>query len=150
MFDIKTARMMDSTEGKPESQRQLRVGEELRHALANVLQRGELRDPQLGSRPLTVTEVRVSPDLRNAKVFVEALGVETETAVAALTRARSYLRRRIGEMVRLRYVPDLMFRVDSSFERAMRITALLRKGNPARPDSTANRGDGENGAREDR
>ena len=84
------------------SQRQLRVGEELRHALAWMLERGEVRDPGLQGISVTVTEVEVSPDLRTATAFVLPLGgSETEQVVAALTRASPFLRRRIAETVRL-------------------------------------------------
>lgn len=109
------------------SQRQLRVGEELRHALAWILERGELRDPAFADIPVTITEVRVSPDLRRAVVFVIALGGGHEPVlVEALERARGFLRRRMSETVRLRYVPELSFRIDRSFDEADRIGDLLR------------------------
>lgn len=117
-----------SRDDQPSSQRQLRVGEELRHALAWIIERGELRDPALAKAPVTVTEVRISPDLRQATVFVMPLGGGAQEAVlAALTRARGFLRRQIGGSVKLRYVPDLTFRIDRSFEEADRITRALRE-----------------------
>lgn len=113
--------------GRSLSQRHLRVGEEVRHALAWALERGEVRDPILSRRSVTVTEVRLSPDLRQATAFVMPLGGEdAEAAVAALTRARGFLRRQLATRVRLRYVPDLVFRLDRSFAEADHIEALLR------------------------
>ncbi len=109
------------------SQRQLRVGEELRHALAWILERGEVRDPDIKGVCVTVTEVRVSPDLRNAIVFVLPLGGgETEAIVTGLTRARPFLRRQVANAVRLKFVPDITFRADKSFDEASRIDTLLR------------------------
>ena len=118
-----------SREGRTPSQRQLRVGEELRHALAGVLGRGEMRDPGLEDVPITVTEVRMSPDLRNATVFITPLGGgEVQAVIEALNRARPFLRRRVAQAVRLKYVPDLAFRADQSFDEAERIAALLDAG----------------------
>ena len=112
----------------PVGQRQLRVGEEVRHALAWILERGNIRDPVLATVAITVTEVRISPDLRQATVFVMPLGGRDEPAViAALGRAKGFLRRRIAQSVHLRFVPDLTFRIDRSFEQADRITRMLRE-----------------------
>ena len=112
------------------SQRQLRVGEELRHALSQILEREPLRDPGLVGVSITVTEVRASPDLRHATVYVMPLGGEAiEEVVTALGRARPFLRRRLAPMVRLKYVPDLVFRSDESFDESARVTQLL--GNPS-------------------
>jgi ribosome-binding factor A len=109
------------------SQRQLRVGEELRHALAIVLERDRLRDPVLQDAILTVTEVRASPDLRRATVYVARLGGETDDAVIeALTRARPFLRRQMASAVNLKYAPDLDFVADRSFEQAGHIDKLLQ------------------------
>lgn len=118
---------MSRREGKTPSQRQLRVGEELRHALALILERGEVRDPGLAGVSVTVTEIRLGPDLRNATVYVMPLGGGREDAVVeALTRARPFLRRRLADAVKLRYVPDLSFCADPSFDEAEHIEALLR------------------------
>lgn len=115
--------------GTGPSQRQLRMGEELRHALAEVMARGDIRDPDLREAAITVTEVRVSPDLRNATVFVMPLGGEkTAEIVAALQRARGYFRAQIARMVEARFVPDLRFEADRSFENARRVDELLRSG----------------------
>lgn len=108
------------------SQRQLRVAEEIRHALSGILERDELRDPGLAGAPITVTEVRVSPDLRNATAFVMPLGGgEVDPVVEALRRARPYLRRHIAKTLQLRHVPDLQFIADPSFDAASHIEALL-------------------------
>lgn len=119
--------MMSKGELKAPTQRQLRVGEELRHALAQLLERGEVRDPRLADTPITVTEVRVSADLRNATVFFIPLGGGADdTVVNALMRARGFMRRRLAELVRLRTTPALTFRFDPSFDEAGHIEALLR------------------------
>jgi len=108
------------------SQRQLRVGEEVRHALAQAFERGEVRDPALVGKSMTVTEVRISPDLKNATAFVMPLGGgEAEEAVAALNRASSFLRGWVGKQVRLRHVPKLNFRFDDSFDEAAHLDSLL-------------------------
>ncbi len=108
------------------TQRQLRVGEELRHAIAHILERGDVRDPDVSGRPVTVTEVTVSPDLHNATVFVVPLGGgDNAPLLAGLKRVRSYLRHELARMVQLRVVPDLSFVADTSFDQASRIDALL-------------------------
>ncbi|MFO1152388.1 MAG: 30S ribosome-binding factor RbfA [Rhodospirillales bacterium] len=128
------------------SQRQLRVGEEVRHALAGVFERGELRDPALAV-PITVTEVRMSPDLRQALVFIMPLGgVGVDDVLAALIRARLFLRRQVAHAVRLRSAPNLTFRVDSSFDRASHINDLLHSPDVARDLSTARVEQGSSGA----
>ncbi|MGF1639310.1 MAG: 30S ribosome-binding factor RbfA [Rhodospirillales bacterium] len=137
---------MTRRETRAPSQRQLRVGEELRHALAWILERGELRDPALAGISVTVTEVRVSPDLRAATAFVTRLGGgDTDTLVAALTHARAFLRRQVGAVVTLKYVPDLSFRADTSFDEAGRIRDLLHDPAVAR-DLAADRGDDQGGS----
>ena len=111
--------------GEP-SQRQLRVGEELRHALAALLRPGELRDPVLYDANVTVTEVQVSPDLRNATAFVMPLaGANVADIVAALQRGAAFLKGQIARAVRLRRVPNLSFALDSAFDSADRIAAIL-------------------------
>ena len=112
------------------SQRQLRVGEELRHALARTLERAPLRDPDMAGVTVTVTEVQVSPDLRNAAVYVVPLGGDREggegaRAVGALRRARSFLRHQVAGSVHLKYVPALDFRLDETFDTAARINDIL-------------------------
>jgi ribosome-binding factor A len=111
---------------KSTGQRPLRVGEEVRHALAQILERGDLRDPDLVDAVVTITEVRMSPDIRNATVFVAPLGgIDTDKIVNALARAVPYLRRRIADIVELRYVPNLRIEADTSFDYAERIGQKL-------------------------
>lgn len=122
------------------SQRQLRVGEELRHALSRILARGELHDPVLSDLSLTVTEVRISPDLKNATAFVVPLGGgDSAEALDALNRASAYLRSQLGREVHLRHMPRLSFQADGSFDEAQKINALLHKPRVSRdigqPDS---------------
>jgi len=120
--------MKKSSRGRTASQRQLRVGEEVRHALARILARGELSDPALHDIALTVTEVRVSPDLRNAKAFVVPLGGAGMPAVVkALNRASGYFRGQLGREINLRYTPRLDFEADVSFDEAQHIDALLHR-----------------------
>ncbi len=108
------------------SLRQLRVGEELRHALVQVLSRCRFSDPQLAEANITVTEVKVSPDLKNATVFVMPLGGEDlQVTVAALNRAASFLRGHLGHEINLRYTPRLGFAADQSFDHATRVQDLL-------------------------
>ncbi len=118
---------MSKGESKAPSQRQLRVGEELRHALAWILERGEIRDPGLRGLTVTVTEVRISPDLRNATAFVMPLGGGDKTAdvVDALNRAKPFVRQQIAKTVKLKYLPGLNFIADPSFDEARRINDLL-------------------------
>jgi ribosome-binding factor A len=110
------------------SQRQLRVGEEIRHALANLIERGAMKDPELRDVPVTVTEVRLSPDLRHAAVFVTPLGGgEASAIVAALNRAAPFFRAQVASAVQLRYAPQLAFAPDTSFEQASKIDSILRR-----------------------
>ena len=110
------------------SQRQLRVGEELRHVLAQLLRPGELRDPALREASVTVTEVRVSPDLRNATAFVMPLGgTHVNEVLAALQRGSGFMRGLIARELDLRYVPALRFVLDTTFDHASRIDALLHR-----------------------
>jgi len=125
------------------SPRQLRVGEEVRHALAHILGRGELRDPALAGVTLTVTEVRMSPDLRHATVFVMPLaGERAGEALAGLARSAPYLRGVVAREVNLRYAPRLAFRLDTSFDHATRINELLHRPEVHR-DLAADEADGD-------
>ena len=111
---------------RPASQRQLRVGEELRHLLAELLRPGELRDPALREANVTVTEVRLSPDLRNATAFVMPLGGEkAEEVMAGLRRSAPFLKARLARLVELRHVPNIAFAFDNAFDGAARISTLL-------------------------
>ncbi|MFP6742863.1 MAG: 30S ribosome-binding factor RbfA [Alphaproteobacteria bacterium] len=136
---------MTKTPSKAPGQRQLRVGEEIRHALSEVLARGELRDPDLIDVSLTVSEVRISPDLRNATAFVVPLGGamggqsrDMALLLAALRRAAPFLRGCLGRVVKLRNTPALSFQADTSFDEASKIDALLRQSTrPVRDDEEA-------------
>ncbi len=109
------------------SQRQQRVAELIRHALAEVLQRGDIQDPVLSSHVVTVPEVRMSPDLKLATAYVMPLGGQDETPViAALERHKKILRQEVARRVNLKYAPDLRFRRDETFDEAARIDRLLR------------------------
>ena len=111
---------------QPPRQRQLRVGEELRHALAQLLRSGELRDPVLREASVTVTEVRMSPDLRNAVAFVMPLaGAKVDEVIAGLERSTGFLKARVGRSLGLRFTPNIVFALDHAFEHAARITTLL-------------------------
>ena len=113
---------------KAPSQRQLRVGEEIRHVLAELLARGHFRDPDLQEVTITVTEGRISPDLKNATAFVTPLGGGgMETTVAALNRAAAFLRHELGRELRLRVLPNLSFQPDRSFDEASRIDSVLQR-----------------------
>jgi len=110
------------------SQRQLRVGEELRHALAQLLRPGELRDPALRDANITVSEVRISPDLRNATAFVMPLaGQNADEIMAGLKRSAPFLKGCIAKIVELRQVPNLSFAFDNAFDNAAHIAALLAR-----------------------
>ena len=110
------------------SQRQLRVGEEIRHAIAAILMRGDIPWP-VGFTPpqgVTVTEVQVSPDLKNATAYIMPLGgVKLEETVRVLNATIGFFRHAIAQNVRLRYVPKLAFSPDRSFEHAQRIHEIL-------------------------
>ena len=125
--DTMTRRHYQGTKGPREtSQRQLRVGEEIRHGLSRILSRGDLRDPELEKVNLTVTEVRISPDLKNATAFVVPLGgADAEKVVTALNRASGFIRGRLGREVFLKHTPRLSFQTDRSFDEAERIGELL-------------------------
>ena len=117
---------MGASRSKPPSQRQLRVGEEIRHALVRVLDRGDLRDPRLCEAKVTITQVEVSPDLQNATAFVVPLGGnQSDEIVQALNRAAGYLRGQLGREVQLRHTPRLGFEPDLSFDRADEVERLL-------------------------
>ena len=124
------------------SQRQLRVGELVRRVLADLLMRGDLHEPDLAGRSITVAEVRVTPDLRRAVVYVMPLGgAESAAALAALERARGELRHALTRAVRLKHAPDLEFRLDESYDRMDETRAMLadprvRRDVEADPDGT--------------
>jgi ribosome-binding factor A len=109
------------------SQRQLRVGEIVRHALAEILSQGSVHDPDLDGHIITVPEVRMSSDLRLATIYVMPLGGrDVALVLAALERNRKFLRGEIAHRVNLKFAPDIRFRVDDRFDVAERIEKLLR------------------------
>jgi ribosome-binding factor A len=111
---------------KAPSQRQLRVAEEIRHVLAGLFLRGEIRDPDLAGVAITVTEVRISPDLRHATAFVTRLGrSDMAEKLPALRHAAPFLRREVAHALRLRYAPELHFQADTSLDYAMHIDEVL-------------------------
>lgn len=110
------------------SQRQLRVGELVRHALAEMLTRGDVHDPVLDGHLITVPEVRMSPDLRLATAYVMPLGGRDANAVIeALERNKKFLRGEIARRINLKFAADIRFRLDESFAEAERIDALLKQ-----------------------
>ena len=120
------------------SARQLRVGEEVRHALARIFERHELRDPALIDVTLTVTEVRMSPDLKHATVFVMPLaGTHAPETLAGLKRGAPYLRGLVAREVPLRFTPTLSFMLDMSFDHANRINEFLHRPEVQRDVSEA-------------
>jgi ribosome-binding factor A len=109
------------------SQRQLRVGETVRHAVADILVDGTVHDSDLEGHIITVPEVRMSPDLKLATIYVMPLGGRhTEIVIAALERNKKFLRGEVARRVNLKFAPDVRFRVDERFDEAERIEKLLR------------------------
>ena len=109
------------------SNRQLRVGEVLRHALAEILYRNEIRDPDLDGVSVTITQVRPSPDMRYATVYCEPLGGKNgKEIVAALNRHKGFLRGEMGKLITTKFTPDLRFVEDESFAEAEKIENILK------------------------
>jgi ribosome-binding factor A len=126
----------ESPEGR--SVRLLRVGEQVRHALSEVLMRGDVHDEVLASHPVSVTEVRMSPDLRHATVFVKPLlGADEAEVIAALKRNVRYIRGEVSKRVNTKYAAMLKFLPDESFDEGTHIDSLLRSPDVAR-DLTGN------------
>ena len=115
------------------SQRQLRVGEEIRHVLSGIFGRGEFRDPDLATAQITITEVRIGPDLKRATAFFSRLGrSDGDALVPALTRASPYLRGQVAKSLKLRIAPDLTFTPDMALDYAMKIDTLMHRPEIAR------------------
>ncbi len=115
-----------NTQGSGPSQRQLRVGELIRHALAEMLARGDIHDDVLAKHVITVPEVRLSPDLKLATCYIMPLGGQDVAPVLkALDANKRYLRGEVAHRVNLKYAPDLRFRQDESFAEAERVDAIL-------------------------
>ena len=126
------ARQQDSSpEGR--SVRLLRVGEQVRHVLSDVLMRGDVHDAVLAAHSVSVTEVRMSPDLRHATVFIKPLlGADEAAVLKALRTNTAYLQREVAGRINLKYAAKLKFLVDESFDEGDRIDALLRDPKVAR------------------
>lgn len=126
---------MGRTTETPETRsvRLLRVGEQMRHMLADILARGDVHDEVLAKHVVTVTEVRMSPDLRHATVFIKPLlGRDEEAVLKALRTNTAYLQREVAARVRMRYAAKLKFRADESFDEGSHIDQLLRDPKVAR------------------
>ncbi len=135
------ARHRKTANAKGPSQRQLRAGELIRHALVDILAREQFRDPALQGVSVTVSAVQVSPDLKHAIVFVEPLGAQlgggdASGVVAGLNRASAFIRGRLGKQIEMKFTPDLRFVHDESFDAASDMNALL-----SRPDVARDLGD---------
>jgi ribosome-binding factor A len=116
-----------SSREKGPTQRQMRVGEMLRHALSDILRRGDIRDPELKGISVTVTQVKPSGDMRHATAFVEPLGGRNAAqVVAALNRHVRYLRGEMGRLIALKFTPELRFVEDTSFAEAEKIEGILK------------------------
>jgi ribosome-binding factor A len=116
----------DMNQGGP-TQRQLRVGEMLRHALADVLRENDIRDPDLDGVSVTITQIKPSPDMRYATVYCEPLGGgNAKEIVAALNRHKGFLRGEMGHRIAMKFTPDLRFVEDESFAEAQKIETILK------------------------
>ncbi|HEY0204998.1 MAG TPA: 30S ribosome-binding factor RbfA [Acetobacteraceae bacterium] len=123
---------------KGPTQRQLRVSEEIRHVLSAIFLRGEFRDPEMADARVTVTEVRISPDLKNATAFVARLGrTDIDALLPALKRLAPYLRTQVAHEMRLRIAPGISFQPDTTLDYAMHVDALLRAPEVARDLATS-------------
>ena len=120
------------------SQRQLRVGEALRHALADILFRNEIQDPELAGVSVTITQVKPSPDMRYATVYCEPLGGENaEVVIKALNRHKGFLRGEMGHRLTMKFTPELRFIEDASFAEALKIETILRSERVSRDIAAA-------------
>lgn len=126
---------------KAPGQRQLRIGEEIRHVLAGILERETFRDPGLAKVRVTVTEVRPSPDLRHARVYIVPLGGgDAKPILDGLRRVKPFLRRELASRLTMKFIPDLVFAADTTFDEAERISRLLHKPEVARDIGYASSG----------
>ena len=125
-FDYKTSRNYQNNSNK--SQRQLRVGEELRHLISNALLRETFYDQIIENNIITVTEVNVSPDLKNARVYIMPLGGENKSdGLVSLNRVNGRIKKLISKNINLRQIPKLQFKIDETFEYARNIENILQK-----------------------
>ncbi len=125
-------------EGAGPTQRQLRVGEALRHAIADILFRNEIQDPDLAGVSVTITQVKPSPDMRYATVYCEPLGGENaEVIIKALNRHKGFLRGEMGHKLTMKFTPELRFVEDASFAEALKIDTILRSERVSRDIAAA-------------
>jgi ribosome-binding factor A len=125
---------MSRTSGSGPSQRMLRVGEQVRHALSETLQRGEILDPLIEATVISISEVRMSPDLKIATAFVSPLGAkDTGAVIEALNGHAKFIRGRVSHALRqMKYMPEFRFRLDTSFDNFAKIDELLKSPEVAR------------------
>ncbi|MBU0584550.1 MAG: 30S ribosome-binding factor RbfA [Alphaproteobacteria bacterium] len=125
---------MNKSASSGPSQRQLRVGEQVRHALSETLQRGEIIDPLIETTVISISEVRMSPDLKIATAFISPLGAPHPDAVVdALNKHAKFVRGRVSHALRqMKYMPEFRFRLDTSFDNFSRINELLKSPEVAR------------------
>lgn len=125
---------MSRTSGSGPSQRMLRVGEQVRHALSDLLRRGEIIDPVIENSVISISEVRMSPDLKIATAFVSPLGAANDAEIVeALNRHTKFIRGRVTHALRqMKYMPEFRFRLDTSFDNFAKIDQLLRSPEVAR------------------
>lgn len=125
---------MAKTNSAGPSQRMLRVGEQVRHALSDMLQRGEVRDDVIEGTVISISEVRMSPDLKIATAFVSPLGAtDNDAVIKALARNAKFIRGRVsGALRQMKYMPEFRFRLDTSYDNMARIDELLRSPEVAR------------------
>lgn len=125
--------MKNQDQNQGPSVRVLRVGEQVRHILSEIIQRGDVHDDVLAKHPVSITEVRMSPDLRHATVFVKSLlGRDEEAVLKSLRTNTAYLQREVASRIRMKYAAKLKFLVDESFDEASHIEKLLRDPKVAR------------------
>jgi ribosome-binding factor A len=121
-----TRKKSSANSAKGPSQRMLRIGELIRHKIAEMLIRGDIHDDVIAGHSITIPEVRISPDMKIATVYVMPLGgKDVKPVIDALTRHKKYIRTQVAQTLNLRYAPDLRFREDETFEEATRIDRLL-------------------------
>lgn len=126
---------------KAPTQRQLRVGEEIKRVVSNIFERGDIRNPDVENAVITVTEVKISPDLKNAKIFVITFnGENIEAIIKGLNESKGYVRKQLGKNMAMKFTPEIRFFKDETFDEAFRIESLLR--NPKVADDIA-KGDDE-------
>ena len=126
--DAKRAQSKKKTRDAAPSQRQLRVAEEIRHVLAGIFARREFRDPELAEADITVSEVRLSPDMKHATAFISRLGrMDVEALLPALKRVTPWLRGQVAKGLPLRFTPDLNFLPDQALDYATKINRLMQK-----------------------